>query len=52
MVAQAAVGPGGTHEAIVSLQVSAAEGGDLHLGAATGPALALLPLPYPLRDDL
>jgi folate-binding protein YgfZ len=52
LVAQAAVGPDGQHEAIASLQVSAAEEGDLHLGSATGPALALLSLPYALRDDL
>lgn len=51
-VAQAAPAPCGGFDAIVSLQVSAAQTGDLHLGAATGPALTLLELPYPLRDDL
>lgn len=52
MVAQAAPAPAGGYDAIVSLQVSAAEAGDLHLGAAQGPALSLLPLPYPLLDDI
>lgn len=52
LVAQAAPAPQGGHDAIVSLQVSAAEGDDLHLGSATGPALTRLPLPYPLLEDI
>ncbi len=49
LVAQAAAAPGGGWDAIVSLQVSAAEAGDLRVGDA---GLALLPLPYPLLADV
>lgn len=52
LVAQAAAAPGGVHEAIACLQISAAAAGGLHLDTATGPALTLLPLPYPLLDDI
>ena len=52
LVAQAAAAPAGGHDAIVSLQISAAEAGGLRLASAEGPALSLLPLPYPLRDDI
>ena len=52
LVAQAAPAPGGGWDAIVSLQLSAAEAGDLHAGSATGPALQLLPLPYLLLADV
>jgi folate-binding Fe-S cluster repair protein YgfZ len=38
--------------AIVSMQVSAAEGGKLSLGSATGANITLLPLPYPLLEDI
>lgn len=51
-VAFAADSPAGGADAVVSMQTSAASGGTLTLGAPDGPALALLPLPYPLRDDL
>ena len=37
---------------IVSMQVAAAEGGQLHLGSASGPALALQALPYALLADI
>ena len=40
------------HEALVSMQTSAAQGGTLTLGSATGPALALQPLPYELLADI
>ena len=36
----------------MSMQVSAATDGQLLLGAADGPSLNLLPLPYPLLDDI
>jgi len=49
LVAQAAPAPGGGWDAIVSIQVSAAEGGQLSVNGA--PA-ALLPLPYPLLADI
>ena len=54
-VAQAAAVPTGAgdgFDAIASLQVAAAAMGDLRLGAADGPPLALLPLPYPLLADV
>jgi folate-binding protein YgfZ len=52
VVAEAAPAPGGGWDAIVSLQLTAAEAGDLHAGTAGGPALKLLPLPYPLLADI
>ncbi|MBN8750356.1 tRNA-modifying protein YgfZ [Xylophilus ampelinus] len=51
-VAQAAPAPGGGWAAMVSMQIAAREAGGLHAGAVDGPALALEPLPYPLRDDI
>jgi len=54
-VAQAAVVPdaaGSGWDAIVALQLSAVEAGDLHLGSATGPVLTLSPPPYPLLADI
>lgn len=44
--------PAGGWHALVSMQVRSAEDGSLHLGRADGPALRLLPLPYPLLDDI
>jgi len=52
LVAQAAPAPHGGFDAIVSIQTSAAEGAGLRLGSADGPALALLPLPYRLLEDI
>lgn len=51
-VAAAAANPSGGWNAIVSMQTSAAAGGTLHGGSASGTALRLLPLPYPLLDDI
>lgn len=51
-VVSAAPHPEGGWSAIVSMQISAADGGTLHLAAADGPALSLLPLPYPLLADV
>ena len=51
LVAQAAH-DGANHVAVVELQLSATENSSLHLGAADGPVLSLLPLPYALRDDI
>lgn len=51
LVAQSA-SEGGNHVAIAELQLSATENSTLHLGATDGPVLRLLPLPYPLRDDI
>lgn len=51
LVAQSAVAPSGGYDAIVSLQISAAQG-LLHLKSAQGAPLKLLPLPYPLLDNI
>lgn len=51
-VAAAAPNPAGGWNAIVSLQTSAAAGGDLTVGAPDGPSLEILPLPYALLDDI
>jgi folate-binding protein YgfZ len=56
MVAQAASVPAGLaaggFDAIVSLQISAAQTGELHRDSPRGPLLTLLPLPYPLLEDI
>ena len=51
-VVQAAAAPQGGFDAIVSMQVAAAEAGGLTLKAAVGSTLTTLPLPYPLLDDI
>ncbi len=51
-VVQAAASPSGGFDAIISGQTSAIEAGGLHLGDASGPRLSVLPLPYPLLDDI
>lgn len=51
IVAQAAATPQGGFDAIVSLQISAAQG-SLQLGQPGGPALTPLPLPYALLEDV
>ena len=51
LVAQSAVAPSGGYDAIVSLQISAAHG-LLHFKSAQGAPLKLLPLPYPLLDNI
>lgn len=51
VVQAASDGAGGT-AAIVSGQITALAQSPLHLGAADGPAVAVSPPPYPLRDDL
>ncbi len=52
-IAQAASDGGNAGVAIACLLTSAADGpGDLHLAQPDGAKLQLLPLPYPLRDDL
>lgn len=52
LVAQAAASPEGGWDAIVSLQLSAMEGGSVHAGAADGPPVALGTLPYELLADI
>ena len=52
-VVQVAPAPDGGFDAIVSLQISAAqEATSLQVGATDGVALSLLPLPYALLDDI
>ena len=51
-VVEVAPHPDEGFDAIVSLQVSAASQGRLNVGGAEGPELTLLPLPYPLLDDI
>ncbi len=51
-VAMAATSPAGGFVAVASLQLSALTSGSLHLGSAQGPVLTLLPLPYPLLEDV
>jgi tRNA-modifying protein YgfZ len=52
MMAQVAQNPSGGFSAIVSMQVSASTGGKLTLGSASGANITLLPLPYPLLEDI
>lgn len=51
-VVQVAPAPGGGFDAIVSVQITAAQEGGLQVGAAGGVALSLLPLPYALLEDI
>ena len=51
-VAAAAPHPADGWSAIVSMQTQAASAGHLHAGSASGPELRVLPLPYPLLDDI
>lgn len=55
LVAASAANPAGGFDAIVSMQTSAASDAAsdrLTLGSATGPVLNVLPLPYPLLEDI
>ena len=59
LVVQAAPHPAGGFDAIVSIQTAAAADAQAHpgetrltLGSAAGAPLALLPLPYPLLEDI
>jgi hypothetical protein len=52
LVASAAPAPDGGFDAIVSIQTAAVKDGSLTAVSASGPALALLPLPYPLLEDI
>ena len=52
-VAQAAPVPGAAgFDAVVSLQLAAIDGPALHAAAPGGPRLQVLPLPYPLLEDI
>ena len=52
LVAACAASPSSGFDAIVSMQTSAALGGALSLANPQGEALHLLPLPYPLLEDI
>ncbi len=52
LVAAAAPSPAGGFDAIVSIQTAAAMDGSLTAVSASGPRLSLLPLPYPLLEDI
>jgi folate-binding protein YgfZ len=52
LVVQAAAGPQGGWDAIVSLQLSALVSGSLHGGSINGARIEVLPLPYALLDDI
>ena len=52
LVAAASPHPTEGWNAIVSMQTQAASGGVLRVGSASGPELQVLPLPYPLLDDI
>ena len=52
LVAQAAAAPGGGWDAIVSIQISAADSGRLTVGSTDGAQLSLQPAPYPLLADV
>ncbi len=52
LVVQVGHHPAGQWVAIVSLQTSAARDEHLAVGRPDGPAIALLPLPYPLLEDI
>jgi folate-binding protein YgfZ len=52
LIAQAAAAPQSGTAVIVSLQLAAAQAGDLRVGAPDGPRLGDLHLPYPLLEDI
>jgi folate-binding protein YgfZ len=52
LVAQAAASPDGGWDAIVSIQIAAAQDGRLTAGAPEGAGLSLQSLPYPLLADV
>jgi hypothetical protein len=49
-VLNAAAAPGGGSDLVATLQIAAAQSDDVRIGSPDGPAINLLPLPYPLRD--
>ncbi len=52
LVAASAANPAGGFDAIVSMQTSAALSGTLTLGSSQGATITVLPLPYPLLQDI
>jgi tRNA-modifying protein YgfZ len=51
MVVNAACAQGGGLDVLVEIKLAALDGGSVHLGAADGPALRFLPLPYGLPAE-
>lgn len=51
MVVNAAAAPDGGVDLLAELKLAALESGSIHLGAADGPALRVLPLPYALPAE-
>lgn len=51
MVVNAAAAPDGGVDLLAELKLAALESGTVHLGAADGPALRILPLPYALPTE-
>ncbi len=52
MVVNAASAPEGGVDVLVEIKLAALENGSVHLGAAEGPALTFLPLPYALPAEI
>jgi tRNA-modifying protein YgfZ len=52
MVVNAAAAPEGGVDVLVEVKLAALEGGSVHLGAADGPLLTFLPLPYGLPTEV
>ncbi|WP_109482655.1 folate-binding protein YgfZ [Paraburkholderia sp. C35] len=52
MLVNTAAAPDGGVDALVEIKLAALEDGSVHLGAADGPALAFLPLPYALPTEV
>jgi folate-binding Fe-S cluster repair protein YgfZ len=52
MVVNAASAPDGGVDVLVEVKLAALETGSVHLGAAEGPALTFLPLPYALPAEV
>jgi tRNA-modifying protein YgfZ len=51
MIVNAAPAPDDIFDVLAVMQITAAEGGDVHLGALEGPQLELQPLPYKITAD-
>ncbi len=52
MIVNAAAAPAGGVDVLVEIKLAALESGSVHLGAADGPALAFVPLPYALPAEV
>ncbi|NIF69103.1 folate-binding protein YgfZ [Burkholderia sp. Ap-962] len=52
MIVNAAAAPAGGVDALAEIKLAAQESGTVHLGAADGPALAFLPLPYGIPTEV